>query len=115
MFERYYVYGTFDVIIINAFYFLKCIIVYVIPRPSRGAADVLERNPCIHKCETSASITKGPWPRWRVARNETGRKRVRTPFGDFSSSGGEKRVICSNERHKNILCNARGRRKEKLT
>lgn len=35
--------------------FLKCITFLFI----RGVADILERNPSIHKCETSGSITKG--------------------------------------------------------
>lgn len=56
---------------------------------------------------------KGTGAGGTVAGGETKREgNERSPFGDFSCSGGEKRVICSNERHKNILCNARTKKRE---
>jgi len=74
--------------------------------------DILEKNSCIHKCEASGSITKG----LVIGRDQLGELGNECfSFGDSSCSGEGKRVICNNERHKNIYYVMRGRRKEKLT
>lgn len=104
-----YVFGMFDVINNN-----KCVLFrkFIMLFLGRYGADILKSNPCIHKCETSGSITKGPLV---VGGKQNGKETSAHSFWRFLLLWRGKRVICSNERHKNILCNARGRRKEKLT
>lgn len=77
-------------------------------------ADNVERNPCIHKCEASVRLQKGLSAR-TMRRAREGNER--SPFGRFvqrirEEGGRGKRVIRSNERHKNILRNARTKKRE---
>jgi len=103
--------GLFNVINDNkCVLFLKCITFLLI----RGVADILERNSSIHKCETSGSITKGLAVREKQYGGEETSAlsfwRFLFPRVDRERVG--KRVICSNERHKNILCDAWTKKRE---
>jgi len=103
--------GLFNVINDNkCVLFLKCITILLI----HGVVDILERTPSIHKCETSGSITKE-----LVARGKQygGEETSALFFWRFlllriGMGRWKKRVICSNERHKNILYNAWTKKRE---